>query len=116
MFDLAGITCGHLLIPFAQFFTATFIGKAIIKAHLQAIVVIAVFGKEQLAGLINMIERLLPFLNGKLHAMLDAERSKLHRKFHGSADAPAAVRLRYARSVIFCSTFVFDFKFKSVDQ
>ena len=93
LFDLAGITCGHLLIPFGQFFTATFIGKAIVKAHLQAIVVIAVFGKEHLTGVINFIERMLPFLQGKLHKMLDAERSKLHRKFHGgAADAPAPVR------------------------
>lgn len=93
LFDLAGITCGHLLIPFGQFFTATFIGKALVKAHLQAIVVIAVFGKEHLTGVINFIERVLPFLQGKLHKMLDAERSKLHRKFHGgAADAPAPVR------------------------
>lgn len=35
LFDLAGITCGHFLIPFATFFSATLIGKAIIKTHIQ---------------------------------------------------------------------------------
>lgn len=35
LFDLAGITCGHCLIPFWTFFGATLIGKAIIKMHLQ---------------------------------------------------------------------------------
>lgn len=35
LFDLAGITCGHFLIPFATFFGATFIGKACVKASLQ---------------------------------------------------------------------------------
>ena len=35
LFDLAGITCGHFGIPFVIFFSATSIGKAIIKTHLQ---------------------------------------------------------------------------------
>uniref|UniRef100_A0AA34QVJ7 Vacuole membrane protein 1 n=1 Tax=Homo sapiens TaxID=9606 RepID=A0AA34QVJ7_HUMAN len=36
LFDLAGITCGHFLVPFWTFFGATLIGKAIIKMHIQA--------------------------------------------------------------------------------
>ena len=35
MFDLAGITCGHFLVPFWTFFGATLIGKAVIKMHIQ---------------------------------------------------------------------------------
>ncbi|XP_076105885.1 vacuole membrane protein 1-like [Mytilus galloprovincialis] len=35
LFDLAGITCGHFLIPFWTFFGATLIGKAVIKMHIQ---------------------------------------------------------------------------------
>ncbi len=35
LFDLAGITCGHFLVPFWTFFGATLIGKAIIKVHIQ---------------------------------------------------------------------------------
>jgi len=35
LFDLAGITCGHFLIPFGTFFGATLIGKAVIKMHIQ---------------------------------------------------------------------------------
>ncbi len=31
LFDLAGLTCGHFLIPFWTFFGATCIGKAIVK-------------------------------------------------------------------------------------
>ncbi|CAB1316429.1 unnamed protein product, partial [Coregonus sp. 'balchen'] len=34
LFDLAGITCGHFLVPFWTFFGATLIGKAIIKMHI----------------------------------------------------------------------------------
>lgn len=35
LFDLAGITCGHCLVPFWTFFGATLIGKAVIKMHIQ---------------------------------------------------------------------------------
>lgn len=35
LFDLAGITCGHFLIPFKTFFIATSIGKALIKTTMQ---------------------------------------------------------------------------------
>lgn len=31
LFDLAGLTCGHFLVPFATFFSACMIGKAVIK-------------------------------------------------------------------------------------
>lgn len=35
LFDLAGITCGHFLVPFWTFFGATLIGKAFVKMHIQ---------------------------------------------------------------------------------
>jgi hypothetical protein len=35
LFDLAGFTCGHFLIPFTTFFGATLLGKACIKASIQ---------------------------------------------------------------------------------
>jgi uncharacterized membrane protein YdjX (TVP38/TMEM64 family) len=55
LFDLAGITCGHFRIPFKTFFTATFIGKAIIKVHIQMIFVIAIFRKESLEWIISIV-------------------------------------------------------------
>ena len=53
LFDLAGITCGHFRIPFKTFFGATFIGKAIIKVHIQMLFVVAIFRKET----VNMMVR-----------------------------------------------------------
>ena len=35
LFDLAGLTCGHFMVPFKTFFMSTFIGKAIIKVSIQ---------------------------------------------------------------------------------
>ena len=55
LFDLAGITCGHFRIPFRTFFTATFIGKAIIKVHIQMVFVIAIFRKESLHAIIDFV-------------------------------------------------------------
>merc|ERR1712029_461157 len=37
LYDLAGITCGHFLVPFWTFFGATLIGKAVIKMHIQKV-------------------------------------------------------------------------------
>eukprot|EP00475_Leptophrys_vorax_P015118 TRINITY_DN2146_c0_g1_i1.p1 TRINITY_DN2146_c0_g1~~TRINITY_DN2146_c0_g1_i1.p1 ORF type:complete len:411 (-),score=85.76 TRINITY_DN2146_c0_g1_i1:1127-2236(-) len=55
LFDLAGLTCGHFGVPFWTFFGATFIGKAVIKAHLQTFVVIIMFNKKHLEDLINFV-------------------------------------------------------------
>ncbi|KAI5696093.1 hypothetical protein M8J75_008000 [Diaphorina citri] len=46
LFDLAGITCGHFLIPFWTFFGATLIGKAVIKMSIQVIFVIVAFNES----------------------------------------------------------------------
>ena len=48
LFDLAGITCGHFRIPFRKFFIPTFIGKAIIKVHIQMLFVITICRKQTL--------------------------------------------------------------------
>uniref|UniRef100_A0A672RSI0 Vacuole membrane protein 1 n=1 Tax=Sinocyclocheilus grahami TaxID=75366 RepID=A0A672RSI0_SINGR len=61
LFDLAGITCGHFLIPFWTFFGATLIGKAIIKMHIQKLFVIITFSKhivEQMVSLIGLGENI----------------------------------------------------------
>jgi uncharacterized membrane protein YdjX (TVP38/TMEM64 family) len=55
LFDLAGITSGHFRIPFKTFFSATFIGKAIIKVHIQLFFVICLFRKESLEMLIGFL-------------------------------------------------------------
>ncbi|KAH8315338.1 hypothetical protein KR074_010667, partial [Drosophila pseudoananassae] len=46
LFDLAGITCGHFLVPFWKFFGATIIGKAFVKATFQQLFVIVAFSED----------------------------------------------------------------------
>lgn len=55
LFDLAGITCGHFLVPFWTFFGATLIGKAVIKMHIQQIFVILTFSEHHVETMIKLI-------------------------------------------------------------
>ncbi|TMS07292.1 Vacuole membrane protein 1 [Larimichthys crocea] len=89
LFDLAGITCGHFLVPFWTFFGATLIGKAIIKMHIQKLFVIITFSKhivEQMVSLIGAVPRVGPSLQKPFSQYLEAQRNKLH---HAGGSAPA---------------------------
>ncbi len=46
MFDLCGICCGHALMPFVSFFTAVFIGKALIKVNGQLVLFTLLFSNK----------------------------------------------------------------------
>ncbi|EDW31207.1 GL20713 [Drosophila persimilis] len=65
LFDLAGITCGHFLVPFWKFFVATMIGKALIKATIQQVCVIVSFSDHLVNGLADFLGR-LPGLGPRL--------------------------------------------------
>ena len=57
MFDLCGICCGHALMPFATFFTAVFIGKALIKVNGQLVVFTLLFSSKYRDAAIGYIVR-----------------------------------------------------------
>ncbi|XP_019848781.1 PREDICTED: vacuole membrane protein 1-like [Amphimedon queenslandica] len=83
LFDLAGITCGHFLIPFWTFFGATVIGKAIIKMHIQKFFVIVAFSNDHVEWFINWIG-LIPYVGVYLQKpfseYLKQQKLKLHMK------------------------------------
>lgn len=83
LFDLAGITCGHFLVPFWTFFGATLIGKAIIKMHIQKMFVIIAFNEALLARAVGLLA-LLPVVGTKLEqpfkTFLEKQKKKFHRK------------------------------------
>jgi len=81
LFDLAGLTCGHLLVPFWTFFGATLIGKAVNKTLIQSIFVLTAFSKDHLEVLIDYIESKLPFLEGILRTFFERQRAQFH--LHG---------------------------------
>ncbi|XP_046840649.1 vacuole membrane protein 1-like [Xenia sp. Carnegie-2017] len=83
LFDLAGITCGHCLIPFWTFFGATLIGKSIIKMHLQKTFVILSFSKtyiERVLQLVGDIPLIGAYIQSPFSKALQAQRDSLRRK------------------------------------
>jgi ribosomal protein L7Ae-like RNA K-turn-binding protein len=74
---LAGLTCGHLQIPFAVFFSATFIGKAVNKVSIQTLFIIFAFSPHLVQSLIEVLRSVWPFLAEKLKASIDAQHSAL---------------------------------------
>merc|ERR1712179_480122 len=82
LFDLAGITCGHFLIPFWTFFGATLIGKAIIKMHIQKIFVILAFNNQLLETAISLLVQ-IPGVGLKLEAPVRSLLEKQKEKLRG---------------------------------
>ncbi|KAJ8972856.1 hypothetical protein NQ317_010280 [Molorchus minor] len=83
LFDLAGITCGHFLVPFWTFFGATLIGKAIIKMHIQKLFVIIAFNENLIETAIEwltVIPVIGKMLQAPFKAFLTGQKLKLHKK------------------------------------
>jgi len=60
-FDMCGICCGHLGVPFMVFFGATFIGKAMIKVNGQVLFFVWLFRNPE--NVVSQISAIVPFLN-----------------------------------------------------
>jgi len=94
LFDLAGITCGHFLVPFWTFFGATLIGKAVIKMHIQKIFVILAFNKELFEGAVSLLVQ-IPVLGARLEGpvrkLLAQQREKLHSKGEGQQQGGSVI-------------------------
>ncbi|XP_050375002.1 vacuole membrane protein KMS1 isoform X2 [Argentina anserina] len=91
LFDLAGIMCGQFGIPFWKFFLATVIGKAIIKTHLQTVVIISVCNNQLLNWIENELIWVFSFIPGfaavlpNLIAKIDGAKEKyLTASYSGS--------------------------------
>lgn len=83
LFDLAGITCGHFLVPFWTFFGATLIGKAVIKMHIQKLFVIIAFNETLLERAVEMLS-IVPGVGAKLQrpfkSFLEKQKQKLRKE------------------------------------
>nr|XP_009508498.1 PREDICTED: vacuole membrane protein 1 [Phalacrocorax carbo] len=103
LFDLAGITCGHFLVPFWTFFGATLIGKAVIKMHIQKLFVIITFSKhivEQMVSLIGAIPSIGPSLQKPFQEYLEAQRIKLHHKPDSGVPQNKSINLTHISHLI----------------
>lgn len=83
LFDLAGITCGHFLVPFWTFFGATLLGKAVIKMHIQKLFVIIAFNETLITTALDWL-RYVPVIGNRLQvpfkAFLESQKLKLHKE------------------------------------
>jgi len=86
---LAGITCGHFLVPFWTFFGATLIGKAVVKMHIQKLFVITAFNEELVSYAVSYLAK-VPFIGAYLEASLRDFLAKQKLKLHRTAGAAAA--------------------------
>ncbi|KAK3888257.1 hypothetical protein Pcinc_007675 [Petrolisthes cinctipes] len=96
LFDLAGITCGHFLVPFWTFFGATLIGKAVIKMHIQKLFVIIAFNESLLewaVGVLALLPVVGPRLEEPFKKFLHAQKQKFHRKPGMASQAQDKVNL-----------------------
>jgi len=97
-FDLCGICCGHFEMPFWEFITATWIGKALIKANLQAAFFLTVFTDHHLEQAVEIVERIIPdslepchfFVKKDCHHLvkdlLHKARAQFHKKDNSKVD------------------------------
>ncbi|KAG8325701.1 Vacuolar membrane protease [Homalodisca vitripennis] len=89
LFDLAGITCGHFLVPFWTFFGATLIGKAVIKMMIQQIFVIVAFNEALIAKAVDNLS-VVPIVGQLLQEpvmkFFIKQKERFHRKGGDSVD------------------------------
>lgn len=78
LFDLAGLLCGHLGVTFANFFSATLIGKAFFKVHIQLLAVIFIFSGEYVEKLLKSLKKISPGLSKALKNMLASQKKSLY--------------------------------------
>ncbi|THG17711.1 hypothetical protein TEA_030127 [Camellia sinensis var. sinensis] len=95
LFDLAGIMCGQLGIPFWKFFSATLIGKAIIKTHIQTAFIILICNNQLLDFVENELIWVLSHVPG-LASILPNLIAKLHivKQKYMTASPPAASNIK----------------------
>ncbi|XP_030023642.2 vacuole membrane protein 1 [Manduca sexta] len=94
LFDLAGLTCGHFLVPFWTFFGATVLGKAVIKMHIQKMFVIVAFNETLVGQVLSWVER-IPYIGPKLEAplleFLRNQKARLHKNDSSTPDNQGSV-------------------------
>lgn len=89
LFDLAGITCGHFLVPFWTFFGATLIGKAVIKMHIQKVFVVVAFNELLIEKAIDML-RNIPLVGKPLQEPFKSFLQNQKAHLHSGKGAPAS--------------------------
>lgn len=95
-FDMCGMCCGYVLMPFWTFFIATCLGKGVVKVNAQAVAFVVLFGSAAFQVLLSGVDKLNHFLAGivgqdlGLRHLLEKGRAKLVRQFEQQSRFPPA--------------------------
>lgn len=125
LFDAAGVASGMAQIPFWSFFGAVFIGKAMIKALLQASFVVLSFHKNNLDTLIQYVDKrlcqLIPSfrdlnLNKSLSMFLEEQRSNVIKKQSGGSKQPTTMTALLNWVIFICFTLFIASLIKALDE
>ncbi|KQS43814.1 uncharacterized protein Dere_GG26771 [Drosophila erecta] len=92
LFDLAGITCGHFLVPFWKFFVATLIGKALVKATIQQLFVIASLTENIVDKFVVALGK-LPYLGPPMEQMIRDLLRSTKQQMHGTGNSESLAYL-----------------------
>lgn len=68
-FDMCGMCCGYVLMPFWTFFLATALGKGAVKVNFQAVFFVNLFG----SNFFNVLSRGVDSLSGSLSKLVNKE-------------------------------------------
>lgn len=86
-FDMCGMCCGYLMMPFWTFFTACCLGKGVVKVNGQAVVFVNLFGTNFFHLILQGVDSMNASIHGAigkdfgLKALLEKGRHKLISKF-----------------------------------
>jgi len=92
LFDLAGITCGHFLVPFWKFFLATLIGKALVKATIQQLFVIASLTEDLVNKFVVCLGQ-VPYLGTPLQQIIKDLLRSTKQQMHGTGKSDSLAYL-----------------------
>ncbi|CAD6199893.1 unnamed protein product [Caenorhabditis auriculariae] len=118
LFDLAGITCGHFLVPFWSFFSARrFSEKALVKMHVQMLFVIIAFSEHHAEHVVDLLEK-IPVVGSHIRKpmleLLTKQKNALHRT-PGTHVEQSSSTLQVALSMI-VSLMIFGFLMSIVNS
>jgi len=105
-FDMCGMCCGYVLMPFWTFFIATCCGKGLVKVNLQAFFFINLFGSSAFQVLLAGLDS----VNGGLKSLIgkDLELRRLMEKGRGMLVQKFELQSRFSPEKLFRETSKLD--------
>ena len=83
LFDVAGLMAGHFGVPFLEFFTATALGKAVVKVQIQLLFTTLLFTGDHLENFFDSIDNIFPIFNKSFTKLLQTQKEDFFKEKSG---------------------------------